>query len=99
MANVVNNLRVNNKEVKKIFLNNKILKELYFNNVLIWKNANPFVFVKSLSDIDIAAFGENTIIFENFSPKQFIGSYNIVESTTELPNEVGQMIVVEGEKD
>ena len=44
MANTINNLRVNNKEVKKIYFNDVILKEFYYNNLLIWKNANPAIF-------------------------------------------------------
>ena len=35
MANVVNNLRINGKEVKKIFFNDKILKEFYCDDILI----------------------------------------------------------------
>lgn len=35
MANVVNNLRINGKEVKKIFFNDKVLKEFYCDGVLI----------------------------------------------------------------
>lgn len=35
MASVVNNLRVDTSEVKKIFFNKFVMKELYFNGVLI----------------------------------------------------------------
>ena len=95
MASVVNNLRVNGKEVKKIYFNDKILKEFYFNGILIWKNANPFIFVKKLIGVDLSAFGENTIIFEGFSENEFTGSYNIVENAeAEKQNLIkGQMVV------
>lgn len=35
MAGVVNNLRVDGSEVKKIFFNKVSMKELYFNGILI----------------------------------------------------------------
>ena len=102
MASVVNNLRVNTSEVKKIFFNKFIMKELYFNGVLIWKNANPFVFTKKLANIDLANFGTDTIIFEGFSENEFTGSYNLVENAEEeKPNLIkGQMVVetTEGEE-
>lgn len=100
MASVVNNLRINGKEVKKIYLNDKILKEFYFNDVLTWKNANPFVFVAELANVDLSKFGADTIIFENFSKNEFVGSYNLVEDAdAEKPNLVqGQMIVEIKEK-
>lgn len=102
MASVVNNLRVDTSEVKKIFFNKFIMKELYFNGVLIWKNANPFVFTKKLANIDLANFGTDTIIFEGFSENEFTGSYNLVENAEEeKPNLIkGQMVVetTEGEE-
>lgn len=102
MASVVNNLRVDTSEVKKIFFNKFIMKELYFNGVLVWKNANPFVFTKKLANIDLANFGTDTIIFEGFSENEFIGSYNLVENAEEeKPNLIqGQMVVetTEGEE-
>lgn len=102
MASVVNNLRVDTSEVKKIFFNKFVMKELYFNGVLIWKNANPFVFTKKLANIDLANFGTDTIIFEGFSENEFTGSYNLVESAEEeKPNLIqGQMVVetTEGEE-
>lgn len=101
MANVVNNLRVNNQEVKKIFFNGKALKELWFKGVLIWKNANPFIFVSDLSKIDLSQFGEDTMIFTGFAPQTFDGSYSLVEDAeAEKPNLVqGQMVVETTEGD
>ena len=95
MASVVNNLRVDTSEVKKIFFNKFIMKELYFNGVLIWKNANPFVFTQKLANIDLSTFGTDTIIFEGFSENEFTGSYNLVENAeVEKPNLIkGQMVV------
>ena len=95
MANIVNNLNVNKDETKKIFFNNLNVKELYFNGVLVWKNANPFVFTKKLANINLSDFGSDTIIFEGFSEKEFIGSYSIVENAeNEKQNLVkGQMVV------
>jgi len=116
MAGVVNNLRVNNSEVKKILIKLRedidfsSLKELYFNGILIWKNANPFVFTQKLTDIDLKNFGADTIIFEGFdakdlegNPQIVLGSYNIVEDAeVEKPNLTkGQMVVetTDGEKE
>lgn len=103
MASVVNNLRVDTSEVKKIFFNKFIMKELYFNGVLIWKNANPFVFTQKLANIDLSTFGTDTIIFEGFSENEFTGSYNLVENAeVEKPNLIkGQMVVetTDGEKE
>ena len=103
MASVVNNLRVDTLEVKKIFFNKFIMKELYFNGVLIWKNANPFVFTQKLANIDLSTFGTDTIIFEGFSENEFTGSYNLVENAeVEKPNLIkGQMVVetTDGEKE
>lgn len=95
MASVVNNLRVDTSEVKKIFFNKFIMKELYFNGVLIWKNANPFVFTQKLANIDLSTLGTDTIIFEGFSDSEFTGSYNLVENAeVEKPNLIkGQMVV------
>ena len=103
MASVVNNLRVNTSEVKKIFFNKFIMKELYFNGILIWKNANPFVFTQKLANIDLSTLGTDTIIFEGFSGNEFTGSYNLVENAeVEKPNLIkGQMVVetTDGEKE
>ena len=95
MANIVNNLRVNAQEVKKIFYDNKAVKELYFNDILVWKNANPFIFVQNITgDKNFNEFGENTLIFEGFG-NSFIGSYTIVESAEEEKKNLvkGQMVV------
>lgn len=95
MANIVNNLRVNAQEVKKIFYDNKAVKELYFNDILVWKNANPFIFVRNITDGEnFNEFGENTLIFEGFG-NSFIGSYTIVESAEEEKKNLvkGQMVV------
>jgi hypothetical protein len=35
MAGVVNNLRVDGSEVKKIFFNKTAIKELYFNGIIV----------------------------------------------------------------
>ena len=102
MANIVNNLRVNNTEVKTILIKLsknsdwQKLKEFFYNGVLVWKNANPFVFTSDLRKIDLSEFGENTIIFEGFGNlKDFIGSYSIVESAEDEKENLirGQMIV------
>ena len=100
MANVVNNLRINGKEVKKIFFNDKILKEFYCDGVLIWKNANPFIFTNDVKKVDLSTFGEDTIIFEGFG-NEFVGSYNLVENAeAEKPNLTkGQMVVETTEGD
>lgn len=113
MASVVNNLRVDESEVKKIFFNKTSMKELYFNGILIWKNANPFVFLTdNLTEWKNQIqqkFGSNTIIFEGFNPTNLegqaqiiYGSYNLVENAEmEKPNLVkGQMVVetTEGEE-
>lgn len=108
MANIVNNLRVNSTEVKKILIKLRedvdfsSLKELYFNGILIWKNANPFVFTQKIADIDLKNFGANTIIFEGFNaqdlegnPQIVLGSYSVVENAeNEKQNLIkGQMVV------
>lgn len=111
MANIVNNLRINGQEVKgiKIKLPSMTefasLKEFYYNGILVWKNANPFLFTSNIHSIDLKQYGENTIIFEGFSPNFIYGSYNIVENAeAEKINLVkGQMVVevndtTEGEK-
>ena len=115
MAGVVNNLRVDGSEVKKIFFNKVSMKELYFNGILIWKNANPFVFLtdgltEELKNQIQQKFGSDTIIFEGFNPTDMegqpqiiYGSYNLVEDAeVEKPNLVkGQMVVetTEGENE
>lgn len=107
MANVVNNLRVNGKEVKAIRIKRASesqwhkLKEFYCNGILIWKNANPFIFTDNVKSIsDLSTYGENTLIFEGFGAECF-GSYNVVENAeTEKPNlVVGQMVVEEEENE
>lgn len=103
MAGVVNNLRVNGKEVKKTYFNNKIIKEIYLNDVLIWKNANPVIFARNLNNIDLSAYGSDTMIFVGFG-NEFVGSYNLVEDAQkEVENgglTQGQMVVetTDGEK-
>lgn len=101
MASVVNNLRVNGKEVKQIFFNGKILKEYYFNDILVWKNALPFIFTKDISSLNISSLGEGTMIFEGFGENQFLGSYSIVkDAEAEKDNIVeGQMVVETTEGD
>lgn len=103
MASVVNNLRINGKEVKKIYFNDKILKEFYFNDTLTWKNANPFIFIKKLIGVDLSQYGEDTIIFEGFSENEFTGSYNVVENAESEKDNLtkGQMVVetTDGEKE
>lgn len=113
MANIVNNLKVNYSDVKNILIRKKgetewkRLKEFYCNNILIWKNANPFVFLDSKLTDDkleelLTKFGTDTIIFEGFNPtdsnnisQEFTGSYSIVEDAElEKDNLVyGQMVV------
>lgn len=95
MASAVNNLRVNNKEVRKIFFNGKVLKEFYYNNILVWKNANPFIFAASLSDIDTSTLSADTLIFTGFSKETFDGSYTKVENAEEEKSKLvrGQMVV------
>ena len=109
MANIRNNLRVNGKEVKgiKIKLPSMTtfnsLREFYWNGILLWKNANPFLFTTDVSKIDLSQYGEDTIIFENFSDNSIIGSYTIVENAEEEKINLtqGQMVVentTEGDK-
>lgn len=101
MANVVNNLRVNGKEVKQILFNNKAIKELWLKGILVWKNANPFVFAPSLDAIDLTNYGADTLVFEGFAPQIFYGSYSLVEDAeAEKPNlTLGQMVVETTEGD
>lgn len=107
MANIVNNLKVDNMDVKKIGIklntmsNFDFLKEVYCNGVLIWKNANPFIFTTHVSTIDFSKYGSDTIIFEGFSVNDFYGSYSVVENAEEeKPNLVlGQMVVETTEGD
>lgn len=100
MANIVNNLRVNKKEVKKIYFNNKVLKEFYYNIPLIWKNANPILFIKSIKSLSLSTLAADTIIFENFSDNEFLSSY-ISTNNIEIdkPTEVGQIVVETTEGD
>ena len=106
MANIVNNLRINGKEVKKIMIKLRgdssfsPIKEFYCDGVLIWKNANPFIFTNDVKKVDLSAFGEDTIIFEGFG-NEFTGSYSIVENAEiEKPNLTkGQMVVETTEGD
>lgn len=105
MANIIDNLKVgtpeNNKNIKTILIKLhkdsewQKLKEFFFNGVLIWKNANPFIFTKDHQTIDLSAYGVDTIIFEGFSEEEFIGSYSIVDNAeAEKINLVeGQMVV------
>lgn len=115
MANIVNNLRINGEEVKAIRIRLSSaeqwenLKEFYYNGILIWKNANPFIFLKDGLTEDkkkelLAKFGTDTIIFEGFNPTdsnqvsiEFTGSYSIVEDIeAELEKDsliLGQMVV------
>jgi hypothetical protein len=105
MANAVNKLRVNGEEVKaiKIRLSSQeqwqVLKELYYNGILIWKNANPFIFTNDITKADLKSFGTDTIVFEGFG-NDFIGSYNLVENVdSEKDNLVyGQMVVEQQEE-
>ena len=100
MANTINNLRVNNKEVKKIYFNDVILKEFYYNNLLIWKNANPAIFTNSIFSIDLTALSSDTIIFEGFSVEDFESTYVTTENIeTDKPTEVGQIVVETTEGD
>lgn len=106
MANAVNKLRVNGEEVKaiKIRLSSteqwQTLKEFYYNGILVWKNANPFIFTNDITKADLKSFGADTIVFEGFG-NEFIGSYNLVENAeTEKPNLTkGQMVVETTEGD
>lgn len=103
MASAVNNLRINNKEVRKIFFNGKILKEFFYNGVLVWKNANPFIFTPTEIS-DISQLSTDTIVFVGFKKDEtFEGSYTKVENAEAEKDklELGQMIVEEttdGEK-
>jgi hypothetical protein len=101
MANIVNNLKVNKTDVKGIEIKLRAmpqfdsLKEVYYNGILIWKNANPFIFIKNLNSLDLSKYGADTIIFEGFSLEEIYGSYSVVENAeVEKPSlEKGQMIV------
>ena len=101
MASAVNNLRINNKEVRKIYFNDKILKEFYYNETLVWKNANPFVFAATEKDYEISKLSSDTIIFVGFSKKNFNGSYTNVENAEAEKESLikGQMVVeTDGDK-
>jgi hypothetical protein len=109
MAQKVDNLRVNNTEVKHIYIKLtkdsdwQELKEFFFNNTLIWKNANAFIFVNKLTDEvkkDILSqLGEDTIIFEGFG-NEFTGSYILVQNAEQdKPDKTGQMAVETTEGD
>lgn len=95
MASAVNNLRINKKEVRKIFFNGRTLKEFYYNGILVWKNANPFIFAASESDIDFSTLSADTLVFIGFSDVKFDGSYTKVESAEEEKSKLirGQMVV------
>ena len=80
MASAVNNLRINNKEVRKIYFNDKILKEFYYNETRVWKIASPFEFAATEKDYEISKLSSDTIIFVGFSKKNFNGSYTNVEN-------------------
>ena len=105
MANIVNNLRINNTEVKsiKIKLHGddswSSLKEFYYDGILIWKNANPFIFTSNYKSLDLSSLGEGTIIFEGFG-NDFTGTYSIVKNAeSEKENLIeGQMVVVQEEE-
>lgn len=97
MPNVINNLRVNNQEVKRILFNNKTLKEFYYNGILVWKNANPFFFTNNIPSTTLAS---DTIIFKGFSNQEFTGSY-VIAKEGEVPTNRGQIVVfdtIEGDK-
>lgn len=101
MASAVNNLRVNNKEVRKIYFNGKILKEFYYNETLVWKNANPFVFATTEKDYEVSELSSDTMIFVGFASNNFNGSYTNVENAeAEKGNLIrGQMVVeTDGDK-
>lgn len=101
MANIVDNLKVNSTEVKNVYVKLKsqsswsVIKNVYVSKILVWKNANPFTFVKSIKDTDLSTLSADTIIFEGFSDEQFTGSYTIVEDAeAEKDNLIhGQMVV------
>lgn len=97
MASAVNNLRVNNKEVRKIFFNGETLKEFYYNGVLVWKNANPFIFTPTEMG-DTSQLSTDTIVFVGFKKNEtFEGSYTKVEDAKAEKDKMalGQMITVE----
>lgn len=103
MANIINNLRVNGQEVKAIKIKLRgedtfsPLKEFYYNGVLIWKNANPFIFTNSIKNLDLSLLSESTIIFEGFG-NSFTGTYSIVKNASaEKDNLVRGQMVVEGD--
>ena len=101
MANIVNNLKVNKTDVKGIEIKLHTmqqfdsLKEVYYNGILVWKNANPFIFVKDFETVDLSKLSSDTLIFVNFG-NEFQGSYNMIESLEEENLGVkGQMVVLE----
>ena len=101
MANIVNNLKVNKTDVKGIEIKLRTmqqfdsLKEVYYNGILVWKNANPFIFVKDFETVDLSKLSSDTLIFVNFG-NEFQGSYNMIESLEEENLGVkGQMVVLE----
>lgn len=101
MANIVDNLKVNKTDVKGIEIKLRTmqqfdsLKEVYYNGILVWKNANPFIFVKDFETVDLSKLSSDTLIFVNFG-NEFQGSYNMIESLEEENLGVkGQMVVLE----
>lgn len=101
MANIVNNLKVNKTDVKGIEIKLRTmqqfdsLKEVYYNGILVWKNANPFIFVNDFETVDLSKLSSDTLIFVNFG-NEFQGNYNMIESLEEENLGVkGQMVVLE----
>jgi hypothetical protein len=110
MAATVNNLRVNNLEVKNIVFTVKKdgvivksynVKEFQYNTVIVWKSSNLFYFVTSESYDPSTAYDPDTYIFVGFNEgiSNFEGEYKSVETSAEVDNTTtGTMYVVNEEK-
>ena len=78
-------------DVKDLFQNK--VKKVYCNDELIWQNSNPFIFVKDINDIDVSKLDAGTLVFVGFDDSKIEGTYDEMESPTDIPTERGQMVV------
>ena len=78
-------------DFKDLFQNK--VKKVYCNDELIWQNSNPYMFVKNIEDVDVSKLDAGTLIFVGFSEQEFEGTYDEMESPTDIPTEKGQMVV------
>lgn len=85
------------KDWQNLFQNK--VKKVYCNDELIWQNSNPFLFVKDIKDLDLTKLDPDTLIFVGFGEQEFEGTYDVMESETDIPKEKGQMVVETTEGD